>query len=587
MLSAAFLTTVLFSFSLFRVPPSTPPKADLVLENGIVYVSAESKPRPASIVVGDGRILFVGEAAKARQLAGDARRVDLGKAFVYAGWADAHLHLQGLGKAFEVANLRDLPTPEAAADAMAKAGAKLPPGAWAEGRGWDQNLWPGKQFPDAAVLDRAIPSRPAVARRVDGHAAWVNTAALKAAGIDASTKDPDGGRILRRNDGSPSGVLVDNAMALLDPAMPKAAPADIERWLLAAADACARAGLTEAQDASGYEPAAVDVLTKLAGEGKLPIRVYATVSPDARNLTASFARGVRIGGGSDFLTVRAIKAIADGALGSRGAALLSDYTDEPGKRGLLVTSPARLTEIATDARKNGWQLWVHAIGDRGNRIALDAFEAAVAAVPQAPVGGTRPRIEHAQVLALEEFPRFASLSVIASIQPTHATSDMPWAEARVGPSRIAGAYAWRRLKTADVRLAGGSDAPVESENPLLGFYAAVTRQDLQGNPPGGWRPGEKLTPAEALALFTSDAAYAAFEETWRGRIEPGYAADFTVLPRDPLAVPPTEIPSIRPRMTIVAGRVVYTAPDAASASASPPASAPASKAPASKEKPRP
>ncbi len=569
MLPSAFLTTVLFFFSL-PGPPESPdraPKPELLLENGIVYVSADAKPRPASIVTGGGRILFVGDAAKARRLAGDAKRVDLGKSFVYAGWADAHIHLQGLGKSLEVANLRDRETAEAAADVMARAAARLPAGAWAEGRGWNQNLWPGKQFPDAKVLDGVLPDRPAVARRVDGHAAWVNTAALRAAGIDASTADPEGGRILRRSDGTPSGVLVDNAMDLLDRAMPKETPADIERWLLAASEACARAGLTEAQDASGYGPGSVDVLTRLAAEGKLPIRVYATVSPEAKNLAASFTRGVRIGGGSDFLTVRAIKAIADGALGSRGAALLSDYTDEPGKRGLIVTSQARLTEVATDARRNGWQLWVHAIGDRGNRIALDAFEAAAAAVPEPPVGGTRPRIEHAQILALEEFPRFASLGVIASIQPTHATSDMPWAEARVGSSRIAGAYAWRRLKTADARLAGGSDAPVESENPILGFYAAVTRQDLQGHPPGGWRPAEKLTPAEALALFTSDAAYAAFEEGWRGRIETGYAADFTILPRDPLTVPPAEIPAIQPRMTIVGGRVVYGAPDASPAGA--------------------
>ena len=224
-----------------------------------------------------------------------------------------------------------------------------------------------------------------------------------------------------------------------------------------------------------------------------------------------------------------------------------------------MTSPARLTEIATDARRNGWQLWVHAIGDRANRSALDAFEAAAAAVPNPPVGGTRPRIEHAQILTIEDFPRFASLSVIASIQPTHATSDMPWAEARVGASRIAGAYAWRRLKKSDVRMAGGSDAPVESENPLLGFYAAVTRQDLDGKPPGGWRPGERLSAAEALALFTSDAAYAAFEEDWRGRIAPGYAADLTVLARDPLTVPPAEIPSIPVRMTIVHGRIAHEA----------------------------
>jgi predicted amidohydrolase YtcJ len=545
------------------LPATEPsPRPDLLLANGVVYTAADAKPRKASIVAGGGRILFVGDATKARKLAGEARAVDLGGAFVYAGWADAHLHLSGLGKSLEVADLRGSADAAAAAGAMAAAATPLPAGAWVEGRGWDQNRWPGKEFPDARALDRALPGRPAVARRVDGHAVWVNTAALTAAGIGPDTKDPEGGRILRRSDGTPSGVLVDNAMDLLDAAMPAATDADIERWLLGGARACARAGLTEVQDASGYGPATLAVLQRLAASGRLPIRVYATVSPEPAELSASFAKGTRIGGGSDFLTIRAIKAVADGALGSRGAALLADYSDEPGKRGLLVTSEARLAEIATGARRNGWQLWVHAIGDRGNRIALDAFEAAAEAVPDPPAGGLRPRIEHAQILALEEFPRFASLGVIASIQPTHATSDMPWAEARVGPSRIAGAYAWRRLANASARLAGGSDAPVESENPLLGFYSAVTRQDLEGKPPGGWRPGERLSPVEALALFTSDAAYAAFEESWRGRIAPGYAADLTILGRDPLAVPAADIPKIPVRMTIVGGRFAHGAPEA-------------------------
>ena len=556
------LSLLSFLLSVLLPVPEASPKPDLLLANGVVYEAADAKPRKASIVAGGGRILFVGDAAKARKLAAGARVVDLGGAFVYAGWADAHLHLSGLGKSLEVADLRGAADADDAAKAMQSAARSLPAGAWAEGRGWDQNDWPGKEFPDARTLDLVLPDRPAVARRVDGHAVWVNTAALKAADIGADTKDPEGGRILRRTDGTPSGVLVDNAMDLLDAAMPAPTEADIERWLLAGARACARAGLTEIQDASGYEPATLAVLQRLAASGKLPIRVYATVSPQPAELTTSFAKGPRIppAASSDFLTIRAIKAVADGALGSRGAALLADYSDEPGKRGLVVTSEARLVEIATGARKNGWQLWVHAIGDRANRMVLDAFEAAAEAVPDPPPGGTRPRIEHAQVLALEEFPRFASLGVIASIQPTHATSDMPWAEARVGPSRIGGAYAWRRLLNGSARLAGGSDAPVESENPLLGFYAAVTRQDLEGKPAGGWRPGEKLSPAEALALFTSDPAYAAFEEGWRGRIAPGYAADFTVFGRDPMAVPASEIPSIPVRMTIVGGRFAHGAP---------------------------
>ena len=536
-----------------------PPAADLLLEGGTVYLAADAPPQKASIAIDDGKIVFVGEPAKAARLVPGARVVDLKGAFVFPGFADAHLHLLGIGKALENANLRGASDAAAAAARVAQAAAKLPPGVWAEGRGWDQNLWPGKQFPDARDLDAVLPDRPAAARRVDGHALWVNTAALRAAGIGADTKDPDGGRILRRADGSPSGVLVDNAMELAVKAMPEPTPADRERWLAAGANACARVGLTEVQDASGYDANGIAALERLAARGALPIRVYATVSPDPAQLPAFLAKGPHIGGGSNFLTVRAIKAYADGALGSRGAALLEDYSDEPGHRGLLVTPPERIAAVALDARRSGWQLWVHAIGDRGNRIVLDAYEHAAAAAPRAPEGGQRPRIEHAQVIAPEDFPRFAQLGVIASIQPTHATSDMVWAEARLGPSRIAGAYAWRRLKNAGARLAGGSDAPVESENPIEGLYAAVTRQDASGKPPGGWHADQALSRAEAVALFTSDAAYAAFEEKWRGRIAVGTAGDLTALSADPLTVPVEKILAVKPVMTVVGGRVAYEA----------------------------
>lgn len=520
-----------------------------------MYTAPEAAPRKASIAIADGRILFVGDPARARKIAAGARVVDLTGRFVFPGWADAHLHLAGLGKSKEVADLRGAADAPDAASRIAKTAASLPEGAWVEAGGWDQNLWPGKEFPDARVLDRAVGRRPAAARRVDGHAMWVNQAALEAAGIDATTRDPDGGRILRRPDGSPAGVLVDNAMELVRRALPPPSAADLERRFLAGAASCASFGLTEVQDASGYEPDGIAALARLASRGALPIRIYATVSPAPEHLPEFLAKGPRVGGGADFLTVRAVKAYADGALGSRGAALLADYSDEPGKRGLLVTSPERLNEIAAETRRAGWQLWIHAIGDRGNRVALDAFEAAALSLPDASAGAGRPRIEHAQVVAPEDFPRFLRFGVIASVQPTHATSDMGWAESRLGPGRIAGAYAWRRLKSAGARLAGGSDAPVESENPMLAFYAAVTRRDAAGQPPGGWRPGERLSRKEALALLTSDAAFAAFEEGWRGKIAAGYAADLTIFARDPMTAAESEIPAIPAAMTIVGGRI--------------------------------
>lgn len=536
--------------------------AALLLEGATVYVSAEAKPSRASILLSDGKIAFVGDPARARGLAGGAKRVDLAGAFVFPGWADAHGHLLGLGKSLEIANLRGAATALDAATRIRTLALTLPAGAWVEARGWDQNLWPGKSFPDARELDAAVGDRPVAARRVDGHALWVNSLALERAGIGKDTPDPEGGRILRRPDGSASGVLVDNAVSLVEKVVPAATAADLERRLLAAMRACASVGLTEVQDASGYGLDEIAALERLASRRELPIRVYATVSPDAAPLAAFFAKGARVGGGTEFLTVRAIKAYADGALGSRGAALFNDYSDEPGKRGLLVTAPERLDEVARQAHEHGWQLWIHAIGDRGNRIALDALRKA------APVSGSskpadRPRIEHAQVIAPDDVPRFGREGVIASMQPTHATSDMPWAEARVGPERIRGAYAWRSLKNAGSRLAGGSDFPVESENPLLGFYAAVTRQDLAGNPPGGWRPSEKLTRKEALALFTSDAAWAVFEEDTRGTIAPGRAADLTVFTRDPMTASEKTIPGIPVVLTVVGGRVAYSRPGTA------------------------
>ena len=529
----------------------------LLLENGSVYVSPEAAPKKLSILVRDGRIAYVGTASEGRRRAGGAEVVDLKGAFVFAGWSDAHGHLQGLGKALEIAKLSGTADASEAARRMAASASSLPPGAWVEGRGWDQNRWPGKAFPDARELDVALAGRPAVARRVDGHALWASSAALAAAGVGQDTPDPDGGRILRRSDGTPSGVLVDNAMDLVERVMPEPSEADLTRRFLAGGRACAEAGLTQVQDASGYGAAEISALEGLAARGALPIRVYATVSPEKEVLGTFFSKGPRVGQGEDFLTIRAIKAVADGALGSRGAALLRDYSDEPGKSGLLVTPPERLAQVALQAREEGWQLWIHAIGDRGNRIALDAFRAAATRLPRASPGGERPRIEHAQVVALPDIPRFAKQGIIASIQPTHATSDMPWAEARVGPERIPGAYAWRRLARAGARLAGGSDFPVESHVPLLGFYAAITRRDLAGNPPGGWRPQEKLTRPEALALFTSDAAYAAFEESRRGRIAPGYEADLTVFASDPMALPERMISSIPVVLTVVGGKRTY------------------------------
>jgi predicted amidohydrolase YtcJ len=533
------------------VPVPTPDPGTL-FRGASVTTAWDETPRRAAIVVKDGKVLFVGPEDDARTAAPSAKVVDLAGAHLVPGLVDAHGHVRSLGEVQRMIDCRGLSKDDVLLRVRALA-ASAAPGAWIRGRAWDQNLWAGGAFPTAADLEPASPKTPVVLERVDGHALWANAAALKAAGITKATPDPPGGRLERLKDGSPAGVLVDNAMDLLTKAIPAPGPDEIRKDIVAGLEACAKAGLTGVGEASGSSLADLAIYESLAREGRLPIRVYATVGPDA--LDAAIARGpVAVGR----FTLRAVKLYADGALGSRGAALLADYSDQPGNRGLDVMSPGELEKVAEKAFRGGFQPWIHAIGDRGNRQALDAYEKALDAVKPADA---RPRIEHAQVVAPGDFERFAKLGVIASMQPTHATSDWSWAEARLGKERTKGSYAWRTFLKAGVRLAGGSDFPVEEESPFLGIYAAVTRQDLKGRPPGGWRPEEGLGRAEALRLFTADAAYAEFAEKRRGRIEPGFDADFTVLDREIFApgTPAAEILKAKVVMTVVGGEIVYRA----------------------------
>jgi hypothetical protein len=545
-LAAALLGGALLS------APATAIEPALLLTGATVYTSWDAAPRRVAVLAVDGKITFVGDEAEARKKTSGARTVELKGAVVYPGLVDAHAHVPGLGMSKESLDLRGR-SKEEILGLVRAAAARTPEGEWIRGRSWDQNLWPGKAFPTAAEIDAVAPKHPVLLTRVDGHALWVNTLAMTRAGVSAATKDPDGGKIVRAPSGAPTGIFVDNAEALIVKAIGEPGPAARRQYLAAGMKAAAESGLTGVGDASGFDRSGLGVLRAMAREKALPIRIYATVGAETKELSSILLEGPVADGR---LTVRAVKMYADGALGSRGAALLADYSDDAGNRGLLVTPAGKMDEIALACAKSGWQLWTHAIGDRGNRLALDSYEKAFAAArPRDP----RFRIEHAQVVAPEDIPRFAKLGVIASMQPTHATSDMPWAEARVGPERIRGAYAWRRFLTAGTRLAGGSDFPVERESPLLGLYAAITREDLDGKPPGGWYPGEKLTRREALRLFTEDAAYAEFAESRRGRIAAGFDADLTVLDRDIVAdaLPPPEIPGAKVVMTIVGGEIIY------------------------------
>ncbi len=528
------------------------PDAGTVFRGASVYTAWDETPRKAAILVKDGKVVSVGNEAEIRAAAPAAKVVDLAGAVLTPGLTDAHGHLQSLGALHRMIDCRGLTKDEILLRVRALA-ASAAPGTWIKGRAWDQNRWTDTTFPTAADLEPASPKTPVVLRRVDGHAIWVNAAALKAAGVTKATPDPPGGRIERLTDGSPAGVLVDNAMDLVLKAIAAPGPDDVRRDFVAGLDACAKAGLTGIGEASGSSRADLAILEGLAKDRKLPVRVYATVGPEG--VDAAIARGPVFLGR---FTLRAVKLYADGALGSRGAALLADYSDQPGNRGLDVTPPETVARLVEKALRGGFQVWTHAIGDRANRTTLDAYEKGLEAVKPADA---RPRIEHAQVLAPGDAERFAKLGVIASVEPTHATSDWPWAEARLGKDRVKGAYAWRTLLKAGAKLAGGSDFPVESEDPRLGIFAAVTRQEPDGKPPGGWRPEEGLGRAEALRLFTADNAYAEFAEKRRGRIEPGFDADFTVLDREIFApgTPAGEILKAKVVMTVVGGEIVYRA----------------------------
>ncbi len=425
--------------------------------------------------------------------------------------------------------------------------AAKPKGEWVTARNWDQTNW-GGSLPTASDLDKAAPDHPVYLTRVDGHAAWANSAALRLAGVTSKTQDPPGGKIIRDANGNPTGVLIDRAMGLVRSKIPPATYAQTKQQLELAARECARLGLTGVHDA-GVSRDDLRAYRELIAEDRFPLRIYAMIGGDGSLWKEYLARGPEIG---DKLTVRAIKLVADGALGSRGAAMWQPYSDEKGNTGLLMTTKEDIERVSREAAAKGFQVCTHAIGDRANRIVLDAYAAAL--------GGRndkRFRVEHAQVVSLPDFQMFADYSITASIQATHATSDMRWIAQRVGPDRVAGAYAWQRFLKLGVPVANGSDFPVEEPNPMLGLYASITRQDVKGEPPGGWTPDQRMTREQALQSFTVGAAHAAFEEKLKGTLEPGKLADFIVLDRDIMTVEPKQIPTAKVRMTVLGGRIVH------------------------------
>lgn len=543
---------------------SAEPSRSLLLRNGRILVAADAPPAKRwadALLVVDGRVAAVGRERDVRRAArflpGPAAERDLGGAFAMPGLIDAHGHVSGLGHSLRRLRFFGTTSEEQIAGMVAAEAAGRPKGEWIQGRGWDQNDWAVKRFPTHRSLDAAAPEHPVWLRRVDGHAGWANALAMRLAGVTRGTPDPPGGRIERGEDGEPTGVFVDNAMDLLADAIPAVTAEQESAAIVRSGRECARLGLTGVHDA-GVDTLGLEAYRRIVAAHALPIR-YAVMLSSAAALRPGLLERPRPVSDDGRFRVFAIKAYADGALGSRGAALLEPYDDDPGNRGLLVTSPDTLELLARLALGAKLPIGIHAIGDRGNRVALEACERAAGGA--AALRGKRFRIEHAQVVALEDIPRFARAGFIAAMQPTHCTSDMPWAPERIGARRIERAYAWRRMLDAGVPLALGSDFPVEDANPLLGLYAAVTTQDLDGHPPGGYRPGEKLTIWEALRGFTSDAAYAASMEKEVGRLAVGWRADVAVFDRDLTSVPASEIPKARCLLTLVGGEVAHEAKD--------------------------
>ncbi len=524
--------------------------ADLILAGGVIHTVDPSRSRAEAVAVRGDRIVHVGSREEAMRMKGpQTRLVELDGRTVVPGLTDAHGHVTSLGLSLERLDLVGTSSAEAIGRMVADKARGLPAGRWIRGRGWDQNDWDDKEFPSRLALDAAAPEHPVALERIDGHATWANTIAMQLAGVSAETPDPPGGRIVRDEKGEPTGVFIDTAEELILSRIPPPTREEARAAIRASMTRCLSSGLTSVHDA-GVSQMELGIYEELLVDGDFPFRIYAMLSDDG-DLQEALRKGPRIGLGDHRLTVRSIKLYIDGALGSRGAALIEPYTDDSGNVGLVMMEAGRLRSFAARAGLLGFQLAVHAIGDRGNRIVLDAIEAAKVS------RDARFRIEHGQIIAPEDIPRFAALGVIASMQPTHATSDMYWAGDRLGADRLGGAYAWKSILRSGARLACGSDFPVESERPILGFHAAVTRQDAKRWPEGGWRPEEKLSREEALRCFTLDAAYAAFEEDLRGSISVGKLADFTVLSRDIMAVPEEEILGTEIEMTVVGGRIAY------------------------------
>lgn len=548
--------TFIFGSILALVAASLSAQPAGMVVNGNIHTMNPDQPMVQALAWDrDGRILALGESAELSSRWPEVEALDLAGKTLIPGLIDAHGHVMGLGLSMLNADLVAADSVDEVIRRLQRHAADLPEDAWLRGRGWDQTRWPDAEFPSAADLDEAFPERPVLLERIDGHAVWANRAAMERVETDLTGDwQPEGGVIHRDDDGHPVGIFIDRAESVFDDVIPPPTEAERALALDRALEQMSSLGLTGVHDAG----TSLDDLRRFLhreAAGKLPIRIHALADGDEQALAALCRMGWI---DTPRVSARGVKFYADGALGSRGAALLADYSDDPGNRGLLFETDEVLQTMVDKAMDCGLQVAIHAIGDRANRQVIDSLISGHDRFEDNP---GRHRVEHVQIIHPGDIPRLADADIIASMQPTHATSDMRWAGDRLGQQRLFGAYAWQRLRQAGARLAFGSDFPVEQVNPMLGIHAAVTRQDLDGEPPGGWLPDQRVTVQVALEGFTVNAAYAGFAEDELGSLEPGKYADFVILDRDLFDIEPADIPSTRVLRTVVGGNVVFKADD--------------------------
>jgi len=530
--------------------------ADTIFINGNVYTVNEKQPRAEAVAVNRDRIIFVGSNDEAKKFR-SKKVVDLAGKTVVPGLTDSHCHIFGIGEREMKLNLADTNTLEDFLAKVKERAAKTEPGRWITGRGWIETFWKPPHFPTRADLDKIAPDNPVFLTRADGHAAVANSAALKIANIDKETPNPFGGQILKTDD-EPNGVLLDNAMDLVAKNIPPPTEAEREQALLLGVDREVKLGWCEIQNA-GSEMSDQEIIRRAYATGKIRLRMINAAYGPGEAANALLKNGATLNAFDHRFSQRTIKVIFDGALGSRGAALLAPYSDKPDTSGFLTQKPEELRPMFKEALRRGIQVETHAIGDRANRLILDLYEEAMVSFLGDKYAAPSPRwrVEHAQILTEQDIPRFAKLGVIASMQPSHAISDLFFAPARLGMDRLRGAYAWNSLLKSGAIICGGSDAPVERGEPMIEFYAAVTRKSTNGESHEGWHPEEAVSREQALKMFTINAAYAAFEENDKGSIEVGKLADFTVLSHDLMKIPPAEILNTRCEMTVIGGEIVF------------------------------